>query len=290
MRRLTLKKQLGRALGPAQRQLFRMLQTTGWHLTRNHFYEPVPDTRRLPASLWSSPSELPGLDMREDAQLDLLNTFERYISDAAYPVESQQDPLTFYLDNEYFKSFDAEVLHCLICDRQPRHIIEVGSGFSTLVMRQAAPDVHIVSVEPFPDAHLRQIVNELVAKPVEQVPPEWFRLLEPGDILFIDSSHVVRIGGDVLHLYLEVLPRLRPGVLVHIHDIFLPFPYPRRWVLGEHKFWTEQWLLQAFLAFNNSFHVIWASAFMRQRHEKRLRALFPQWRTSEPSSFWMMKC
>ena len=114
---------------------------------------------------------------------------------------------------------------------------------------------------------------------------------ENHDILFIDSSHVLRIGGDVQYEYLEILPRLARGVIVHSHDIFLPAEYPRHWVLEEHKFWTEQYLLQAFLAFNDSFEVLWAGSYMHLKHPEKLEEAFSSYKRERtlPGSFWMRK-
>jgi len=155
---------------------------------------------------------------------------------------------------------------------KPRLIIEVGSGFSSLVMGRAAAkngNAPLVCVEPFPREFLRERfpgLQTLVERNVEQIDLEFFSQLRSGDILFIDTSHTVRIGGDVNYLFLEVLPRLNPGVIVHVHDIFLPFEYRRDWVLDEFRFWTEQYLLQAFLTFNSEFEVLLANYFLTHYH------------------------
>jgi hypothetical protein len=133
----------------------------------------------------------------------------------------------------------------------------------------------------------------VLPKKVQEIPLEFFADLEGGDILFVDSSHALRSGGDVWWEYCEILPRLKPGVLVHVHDISLPRPYPR--VYFEQKlFWTEQYLLQAFLCYNRRFEVVWAGNYFDTRHPGRLQELFPvfadmklRFPQSEPSSFWI---
>jgi hypothetical protein len=239
---------------------------------------------------------MPGVDMREEAQLGLLPLFGSFVEECRFPTAATSDPLEFHLSNEYFESFDAEVLHTFIRHFRPKTVIEIGSGHSTLAIRGAmalnradGSGGRIISIEPYPDPLLQNATDQLIVKPVEQISWKLFDQLQPNDILFIDSSHTVKIGGDVLYEYLEILPRLRPGVLVHVHDVFLPHHYPRHWVIDEHKFWSEQYLLQAFLTFNNAFEVIWASSFMSGRHTHRLRRLFPQWgaAAAPPSSFWM---
>ncbi len=118
---------------------------------------------------------------------------------------------------------------------------------------------------------------------------KFFSQLQSGDILFIDSSHTVKIGGDVNYLFLEVLPRLKPGVIVHVHDIFLPFEYRRDWVLDEFRFWNEQYLLQAFLTFNSEFEVLLANYYLSSHHKEHLQAAFPDLPGWIGGSFWMRR-
>ena len=118
---------------------------------------------------------------------------------------------------------------------------------------------------------------------------DFFSQLESGDILFIDSSHTVKIGSDVNYLFLEVLPRLRPGVIVHVHDIFLPFEYRRDWVLEEFRFWTEQYLLQSFLTFNSEFEVLMANYYLYHYHQDQLKAVFPNLSSWIGGSFWLRR-
>jgi len=117
-----------------------------------------------------------------------------------------------------------------------------------------------------------------------------FGKLKENDILFIDSSHVLKIGSDVQYEYLDILPRLSKGVIVHVHDIFLPAEYPKEWVLKDYIFWTEQYLLQAFLAFNDSFEVLWAGHYMHLKYPNKLEDAFSYKRDERlPGSFWMRK-
>jgi hypothetical protein len=164
---------------------------------------------------------------------------------------------------------------------QPRLIIEVGSGFSSLVAAEAIAknkDSALICIEPFPLEFLRAGfpgLRSLIEKKVQDIDVEFFSQLESGEILFIDSSHTVKIGGEVNYLFLQVVPRLKPGVIVHIHDIFLPFEYRRDWVLDEFRFWTEQYLLQAFLIFNSEFEVLMANRYLAHRYLGDLKAAFP---------------
>ena len=212
---------------------------------------------------------------------------------------------SFHLDNGLFGGIDALVAYCMIRHFQPRLIIEIGGGFSTLLLTEAAAKNNtsaLTCIEPFPQEFLKQGVpglHRLIEKKVQDIDLEFFSELHSGDLLFIDSSHTVKIGGDVNYLFLEVLPRLEPGVIVHIHDIFLPFEYRRDWVLGEFRFWAEQYLLQAFLAFNSEFEVLMANNYMAHRYLEDIRAAFPtleKLKAAPPNSvrwgggsFWMRR-
>lgn len=281
---------------------FELWQSYGFHITGVHYYEPIPDTRSLPASLWKRISDLAAVDMRDQQQRELLAEIvatlrkDRIaITDKGATQESRE-----YLRNTAFEAVDAEMLYGLIRLFKPRRIYEIGSGFSTLIATDALRRNRLdgyacrfVAVEPYPSAELESTVSsdiELWRVPVQQVSLDEFESLSENDILFIDSSHVCKIGSDVQFLFLEVLPRLRVGVVVHVHDIFMPGEYPKPWVLGWHRFWNEQYLLQAFLSFNASFDVLWAGQWMHITHPHLLMEAFPSYKTDvSPVSFWLRR-
>jgi predicted O-methyltransferase YrrM len=285
------------------RRTFSLWEQLGFHVTPNHFYQPIPDTRRLPETLWTRRSEMVGVDLGEPAQLALLAelsaAYEREW--AEFPAEPGPDPWRFHFGNVFFESVDAEIYHGLIRRHRPRRIVEIGSGSSTYLAAQAVcrneAEGHpcdLVAIEPYPNPVLSRGfpgLTRLVTAQLQSIPLDEFTTLGDGDVLFIDSSHVLRIGSDVQYEFLEILPRLRPGVLVHVHDVFLPDEYPRGWVMDEHRFWNEQYLLQAFLAFNRAFEVVWAGSFMNARHSGLLAAAIPSYRQGEtvPGSFWMRR-
>ena len=278
-------------------EIFRLWERHGFHVTPVHFYQPISDTRSLSDTLWDQPSKLVGIDMNDATQLDLLrNQFPKFRDEYdRFPVAPTGEPGRFYFNNGLFDGTDALVAYCMIRHFQPRLIIEVGSGFSSLVAAEAVAknkNSALICIEPFPLDFLRQGfrgLHSLIEKKVEAIGLEFFSQLESGDILFIDSSHTVKIGGDVNYLFLEVLPRLKPGVIVHVHDIFLPFDYPKDWVIDELRFWTEQYLLQSFLSFNSEFEVLMANAYLAHRYMGELKATF----TNSPwwggGSFWIRR-
>ena len=201
----------------------------------------------------------------------------------------------FFRNNEWFESVDADVLYGIVRHFAPAQMIEVGSGYSSRLAARAIRDGHLqtklVCVDPCPRVEIRHCADEFVQSPVEELPAsELPDRLKPGDVLFIDSSHLIMTGGDVVYLYLQVLPRLRPGVLIHAHDIFLPFEYPQEVVLGERWGWAEQYLVYALLLGNRNFELLWPSCYMWQTHREKVREIIPVEKIfPPPSSLWMRK-
>ena len=272
-------------------ELFPVWEQHGFHVTPVHFHQPIPDTRELPETLWKQPSDLVGINVNDAMQLDLLRNHltrfrDEYDNLPVEPPPGQRRP---------FHGVDALVAYCMVRHFQPRLIIEVGSGFSSLVLGQAAAkskNSALICIDPFPRDFLRDGLpglQSLIAKKVQDIDLEFFSQLQSGDILFIDSSHTVKIGGDVNYLFLEVLPRLKSGVIVHVHDIFLPLEYRRDWVLDEFRFWNEQYLLQAFLTFNSEFDVLLANSYLNHNHQEDLKAAFPNLSSWASGSFWMRR-
>jgi len=280
---------------PAYTEYFRMWESSGIHVTPVHFYSPIPNTAELPASIWTNESPLSGIDMNDRGQLKLLAACQRYQDEYnALPQDATGAPERFFLRNPMFGGTDALVLYAMVRHFKPRSIIEVGSGFSTRLFVEAASlngPTDILCIEPYPEPVLRQrrLPVELIERRVQDVALATFERLEAGDFLFIDSSHVLRIGGDVSYLLLEVLPILKPGVIVQVHDIFLPRQPPREWVVDQLRFWSEQDLLQAFLAFNRAFEVLLSNAYLALRHEAVLREAFPRADWWGGGSFWIRR-
>jgi predicted O-methyltransferase YrrM len=242
-----------------------------------------------------SVSDLPGIDLRDSVQLGLLTeVFPRFQSE--YDLLSHratEDPREFHLNNDLFDGTDALIYYCMIRHLQPRLIIEVGSGMSTRLASRAMETNgrgEMICIEPYPDRVVQSglpRLRQLIVQPVQNVPFETFSRLHAGDILFIDSSHVVKIGSDVNYLLLEVLPRLAPGVVIHIHDVFLPLEYRRDWVKEELRFWNEQYLLHAFLLFNREFQVLFGNTYAALRFGPEMKRVFPRSPWWGGVSFWI---
>ena len=284
--------------------LFPFWERLGVHVTPVHFHQPIPNTRGLSPRLWDKRLTAPGIDFREAEQIQLL---ERFVADygselAALPREKTSDPTQYYLRNNVYETVDGEILYSMIRSLAPRRVIEIGSGQSTLLTAQALrrnkaegkPSAEFIAIEPYPKDFIRNGVDgltRLIGTPVQEVPLSMFESLERNDVLFIDSSHVAMIGSDVVYEFLEILPRLQSGVVVHVHDIFIPAEYKRQWVMEWMTFWNEQYLLQAMLANNPSWEILWGSSFMHLANSSRLAAAFASYDPSVawPASFWMRK-
>jgi hypothetical protein len=239
-----------------------------------HFYSPVIDPhelRRRAAEIWPDRLHEPaGVDLDLPGQRALLAALRPFAADFDYPEGKREEaePAGFRDGNGLFERLDARMLFCLLRHLAPRRLLEVGSGYSSLLAadvnrRFLGGATEITCIEPFPRAFLSRGVPgiaRLLAQPVQEVGLEPFLALAANDVLFIDSSHVSKTGSDVNFLCLEVLPRLAPGVWIHLHDIFLPNDYPREWVLEEERSWNEQYLVQALLMYSRAFAVRFGSA------------------------------
>ncbi|MEJ7607854.1 MAG: class I SAM-dependent methyltransferase [Bryobacteraceae bacterium] len=279
------------------RWFFRQWEGHGFHVTPVHFYQPIPEIQTLDEQIFKRASELVGVDMNDSVQLALIrNVFPKFQKEYdQIPLKSCGRTDHFHLGNELFAGMDALVAYCIVRHYQPQLIIEVGSGYSSVIFTQAIArngTGSLICIDPYPPDLLvagLPHLDSLVRKKVEEVELNLFSQLTAGDILFIDSSHTVKIGGDVNYLFLEVIPRLNPGVIVHVHDISFPFDYRSEWVKNELRFWTEQYLLQAFLAFNSDFEVLLCNSYLASRYLENLKAIFPRSPWWGGGSFWMQR-
>lgn len=271
----------------------------GIYPIRDHYYEPMYNHKKYLRYSLRDERSLPGINLNEATQLGWLDQFE-YADELAHIPLNPSANKSFYYKNQNFGEGDAECLYSLIRLKKPSRIIEIGSGFSTMMARVAIEQnqrenpayiCRHVCIEPYEMQWLDAVDGiEVIRQKVEEVGTSLFRQLEADDILFIDSSHVIRPQSDVLTEYLGILPILSPGVLIHIHDIFTPYDYPDHWLIGETKFWNEQYLLEAFLSCNPQFEIILALNFLSHKHPDRLAEKFPMLREQdEPGSFWIRK-
>ena len=278
----------------------RLLLKIGVLPIRDHYYEPMINPAHLSFEL-SKRRHLPAIDLNDEEQLSILEQFNYQDELLTFP-KHKTDRLEFYFDNGSFVSGDAEYLYSLLRLVKPRKLIEVGCGYSTLmargaIVRNQKDDFEYtcdhICIEPYEQPWLEELEVRLIRNRVEECGLSIFSSLDKGDILFIDSSHVIRPQGDVLFEYLELLPILKPGVYIHIHDIFTPRDYLKEWVVDEIKLWNEQYLLEAFLSFNQDFRIVGAVNYLTHNYPEAVAAKFPvlksEMSTREPGSFWMVR-
>lgn len=273
-----------------------------------HFYSPVPDLKDLEErSVWDRVSTLPGVEFRRGYQKTLLAKLGQWGPECDWPVKGDPVKPEFFTNNGSFCFGCAAVAHSMIRMIRPRRIIEIGSGNSTLVLRKALEDNRnefgdensYIAVDPYPRHEIAELLipgKELLTSRVELLEPSFFDQLDANDILFIDSGHTVRTGSDVNFLFLEVLPRLRPGVVVHVHDISLPYEYPKVYFTNPsfRVFWTESYLLQAFLTYNDRFDVLLSNQYLMTDEREAFGKTFEHYdpENKHPAcsgGFWMRR-
>jgi hypothetical protein len=267
-----------------------------------HFYSTIPNPddyeADLPALLNKTDPGLPGIDLNPEGQRQFLEKALPYYSEAPFPY-LKSDKLNYYYNNIYFVSPDAMSLYLILRSYKPKRVIEVGCGFSSAVIIDTnrlffRENIQCTFIDPFPD-RLRWFLSEsdssnysIVEKKVQEVPFEVFDQLEENDFLLIDSSHVSKLGSDVNYLFFNILPRLKKGVVVHVHDVMYPFEYPIAWV-EEKRFWNEAYLLRSFLTHNDAYEVVLFNSYMTIHHKPWLKQNMPILGNAEGGSIYMVK-
>lgn len=277
-----------------------------------HYYSPIPSQDEIRAYSRSKAIQdlsgkseidpvhvdLSDVDLNHDRQFELLKIFSSYYEEVPFP-EKKQPGQRYYYDQSYFCYSDAIFLCCFLRFLQPKKVVEVGSGFSSAVLLDSSDEFleqspDITFIEPYPDrlkSILRQddyekvIVREEI---VQSVPLDVFTSLESGDLLFIDSSHVVKCGNDLHFLFFDVLPHLAPGVVVHFHDIFYPFEYPKEW-MDEGRFWNEDYFLRAFLAYNSQWSIQFFNTYVATAFKEELQNKMPLCLKNTGGSIYLQK-
>lgn len=273
-----------------------------------HYYSPVPDIDDLKRrQVWYKKSDLPGVDFRPDHQVEFLRKLGAgYGKECDWPSTSTGNLQDFFTENNSFSFGCAAGLHTILRYYKPRKVFEIGSGYSSLIFsgalmlnaKEGSPCDYSI-VDPYPSRLLANglpSLNRVIPERVELTDVSLYESLRGNDVLFIDSGHTVRTGGDVNFLFLEVLPRLAPGVVVHIHDIDLPYEASEVYFTNPsfRMFWTESYLLQSFLAFNSQFEVLLGMKYIMVDRYQDFKEAFAS--TYDPSkhklssgSFWMRR-
>ena len=275
----------------------RIFMHVGVFPIRNHYYEPLFDSKQL-NKIAEQKRSLPGIDWNIEEQLHLVEQFDFNGELKDIPFSKQDRPV-FHFNNIAFESGDAEFLYNMIRLKKPSRIYEIGSGYSTLMAVKAIEKnrsednvykCEHLCIEPFENPWLEDIDVKILRRKVEDTDKMIFSDLHEGDILFIDSSHIIRPQGDVVFEILELLPTLNKGVIVHFHDIFSPNNYLKKWLVDEVRFWNEQYLVEAFLSCNREWKILAALNYLHWNFFDQLQARCPYLtREREPGSLYIQK-
>ncbi|MFQ5509845.1 MAG: class I SAM-dependent methyltransferase [Leptospirillia bacterium] len=269
-----------------------------------HFYSPIPSLdeieKRADTIFNRDRRTLPGIDLNEEKQLELTRQLSAYYPDMPFRFE-RSDDLRYFFDNPHYCQSDAVFLYSMLRHFRPKNVVEVGSGFSSAVMldtndRFLDRSVNFTFIEPFAD-RLRSRLREgdeasgkvrIIERFVQAVDLEVFESLGENDFLFIDSTHVSKVGSDVNHILFEIMPRIRPGVIVHFHDVFHPFEYPREWIF-QGRFWNEDYMLRAFLSHNDAFEILIFNTFLAHFHEAWFAEHMPVCLENTGGALWLRR-
>jgi len=269
----------------------------------DHYYQPLINPKKHLKKSLRQDRILPGIDFNVQEQLDILSKFNFNDELLKFPVNKRNeiDGVEFVYDNYNYCFGDAEYLYNMVRHFKPGKIIEIGSGHSTLMTLNAIDKNRVenknyqcehICVEPYEMPWLETRNVKVIRRKVEDIDVDFFKQLQANDILFIDSTHMIRPQGDVLHEFLEILPVLNKGVIIHIHDILTPKDYLDDWIFERHILWNEQYLLEAFLSFNDKFKIIGAANFLSHNYRDKFYEkcpVFAKHHEKEPGAFWIQR-
>lgn len=265
-----------------------------------HFYSPVTDVQEVKEQesfLWQdrSPEDIKGIDFNESEQLRMLDQIRAFYDEIPFKGSPNSD-YRYYFDNPQFSYADGIVLYGILRALKPKKVIEIGAGHSSALMLDVNEKfldrkMLLSFIEPYPKRLEDQLKSddyeaiEIINKRVQFVTLSEPEKLNSGDILFIDSSHVLKTGSDLQYLFFEWIPRLKSGVIIHIHDIFYPFEYPKEWALNGRN-WNEIYFLRALLTNNDRLKILFFSDYIQQKHAAKLNSM-PLYNKSRGGSIWL---
>ena len=252
-----------------------------------HYHSPIPcsdDVVRYFESREPIHRELPDIELNKESQFQRLQDYQRFYAELPFPEKQSQD-FRYYYNQNWFCYADAIFLYSFLRQTRPKRIVEVGSGFSSAVIldtreRFLPQQTEVTFIEPYPDRLISLLKDHdkkshrIIKAKVQEVPFEILTSLGSGDLLFVDSSHVVKCGSDVLFIVFDVLPKLPSGVFVHFHDIFYPFEYSPE-TLAEGFYWNEIYFLRAFLAYNREWSIYFFNHYIGSVFEEFIKNTMP---------------
>lgn len=289
------------ALAAQNQELYTKLHKYSTPYAPGHYHSPIPDTelvRKHAEALFTIPCQLPGIDLHATEQLARFESFVPYYQTLPFRADRQPD-LRYFFDNHSYSYSDGICTYAMLRMAQPRRVIEAGSGYSSAVMLDTAErfidhPVNFTFIDPN-TTRLKSLMraedetkSQVIQGLLQDVPLERFKELQANDILFIDSTHISKIGSDVNYLFFEILPVLERGVYVHIHDILYPFEYHKEWVY-EGRAWNEAYMLRAFLEFNVQFEIVLFNTYMQHFYRDWFQAHMPLCLINTGGSIWLRR-
>ena len=261
----------------------------------DHYYEPQFNLSQLKRDLYKNRS-FPGFDFNMKKQLKNISNLIYKNELLELNLEKKSPNYNFNIKNNFFENGDAEIYYQLIRHLKPKNILEIGSGHSTLIALEAIKknksvdkiETKITCVEPYENKWLDHLNIKILRKKIEDLDESYYLALEKNDILFIDSSHIIRPQGDVLKIFFEIVPKLKKGTIVHVHDIFTPKDYPEKWLVEQNKFWNEQYLVEALMMNKDKYEIYLMLNFLKNNAYEELRKICPYLKNNyEPSSLYI---
>ncbi|MBN9580225.1 MAG: class I SAM-dependent methyltransferase [Afipia sp.] len=260
------------------------VQEADWHLNKREA-EPMPET-------------LPGIALDQREMIEEWKSLLPYLTTVPFP-NLKNPQFRYAFDNPAYAWGDGSILHAILRKYRPKRLIEVGSGWSSACIFDSVEQYldgacELTFIEPHPQL-LRDLLGEVADKvrilesPVQRVTLDVFEALEAGDVLFIDSTHVLRTGSDVCFELFDILPRLTSGVLVHIHDMFWPFEYPRQWVIDENRSWNELYAVRAFLSNNDAWRIVMFNDYLARTQRPLIEATYPNFLRNSGGALWLQR-
>lgn len=256
----------------------------GYSIRKFHYYDPLPNFSEITQEQVLKRRVSIAIDWNLEAQLELTKRLSIYSSEIQEIKNEQTDHLKFNFFNDFYSELDAAVYYAMIREIKPAKIIEIGCGYSTQIAalaiarnQQEEKPGEMICIEPYPEPQLTEanLEIQLIRERVENTELKFFEQLKAGDILFIDSTHTVKFGSDVCREILEILPILASGVWIHFHDIFFPYDYPPQWLIERRMAWNEQYMLEAFLAYNSHFEVVLANHWLSVDYPQDVAKIWP---------------
>jgi hypothetical protein len=264
-----------------------------------HFYSVIPNLSEIKVKekqIFTNRKNVTGVDLNEKGQINLFNRLSKYYKDLNF-TENKIKNNRYYYNNPAYSYGDAIILYSMIRHFKPNKIIEIGSGFSSCVTLDTNEKffdnkIKCVFIEPYARL-LKSLLKpndncKIIELNLQNIPISYFKTLKKNDILFIDSTHVSKVGSDVNHLFFEIIPSLNPGVILHFHDIFHQFEYPKE-LIYKGFFWNENYMLRAFLEYNNSFKIIYFNDYFFNYKLSMVKRNMPLILKNSGASIWIKK-